>query len=107
MPQFSGVSFISKILMFLDPSTYCVLDRQLARLTGPGQKALHRLKCSGNQIGVTAHNEALYDAWREECRGISLKYFDGRYRVADVERGFFQLIQAGQLGFANELYVAA
>ena len=32
MPQFSNISFLSKIAMFLNPSTNCVLDLQIAKL---------------------------------------------------------------------------
>ncbi len=32
LPEFSGISFVSKILMFLDPENYPVLDLQIARL---------------------------------------------------------------------------
>src|SRR5687768_15401796 len=64
IPEYSGISFISKILTFLNPSQYCVLDQQLAKLAyGPGTRALHRLSV-GTQIPVTANNEAIYDAWR-------------------------------------------
>ena len=101
------MSFISKILMFLDPAEYCVLDRQLAKLGAvPGERALHGL-LFGTQIPVTAHNEAVYDAWRADCRRISTQYFGGGYRVVDVERGFFQLVQSARLVLAQRIYAAA
>jgi len=107
LPEFSGISFISKILAFLDPARYCVLDKQLLKLAAvAGNRALHRLS-AGTQIPVTASNEKAYDAWRGECAEISVRYFGGRYRVVDVERGFFSMVQAGQLAAAQELYVAA
>jgi hypothetical protein len=107
IPEYSGISFISKILAFLDPDQYCVLDQQLARLgTGPGASALHGLSL-GTRIDVTAHNEVVYDAWRAECLKISAQYFGGRHRVVDVERGFFQLVQTNQLPLAQQIYAAA
>ena len=107
IPEYSGVSFISKILAFLDPDQYCVLDQQLARLgAGSGASALHRLRF-GTRIDVTAHNEVVDDAWRAECRHISAQYFRGRHRVVDVERGFFQLVQTNQLPLAQQIYAAA
>ncbi len=107
IPEYSGISFISKILAFLNPAQYCVLDQQLARLgMGPGACALHGLSLD-TQIRVTAHNEAVYDAWRSECRRISTKYFGGRHRVVDVERGFFNLVQTSQLPLAQQIYAAA
>ena len=107
MPEYSGISFISKILAFINPGQYCVLDQQLARLAMvPGACALHGLT-HGTQIRVTAHNQAIYDAWRMECQRISNLYYGGRYRVVDVERGFFQLIQTNQLPLAQQIYAAA
>ncbi|MBK9166392.1 MAG: hypothetical protein IPM24_02890 [Bryobacterales bacterium] len=108
LPEFSGVSFVSKILAFLDPVKYCVLDRQLVKLaTRPGNRALHRVSAAGTQIRITAKNRQAYDEWREECASISTQYFNGRYRAVDIERGFFQLVQAGRVTLAQELYVAA
>jgi hypothetical protein len=107
MPEYSGISFISKILAFINPGQYCVLDQQLARLAmGPGACALHGLT-HGTQIRVTAHNQAIYDAWRTECQRIGNQYYGGRHRVVDVERGFFQLIQTNQLPLAQHIYAAA
>jgi hypothetical protein len=108
MPQFSGVSFLSKILMFLNPVEYCVLDAQIADgLAGVGAKALHALKRSGTQLAVTPNNQRIYEAWRVECRIISSHYFGGKYRVVDIERAFFGLIQAGQKVRAQALYLGA
>jgi hypothetical protein len=107
IPEYSGISFISKVLTFLDPARYCVLDQQLARLgTGPGRSALHGLS-RGTRIEVTANNERVYDAWRAECLRISAQYFGGTHRVVDVERGFFQLVQTKQLQLAQQIYAAA
>jgi len=107
MPEYSGISFISKILMFLDPHRYCVLDRQLATLgNGHGNRALDQLTVR-TQIPVTSGNEQAYDLWRSECAAIGNRYFSDRYRVADVERGFFQLVQDGQSSLAERIYHAA
>lgn len=107
MPEFSGVSFISKILAFLAPTRYCVLDKQLIKLASVPGRALQRLSAQGTQIRVTPGNERAYDAWRVECAEISARYFGGRHRVVDVERGFFQLLQDGRLPFAQQVYGAA
>lgn len=104
MPEFSGISFISKILAFLDPVNCCVLDQQLARLAnGDGQGALNKLT-RGQQITVTVNNELAYKGWRNECQAISKKYFKGEYRAIDIERGFFQLVQSNQLPLAQAIY---
>ena len=107
LPQFSGMSFVSKILMFLNPIDYCVLDKQLAKLRTPDSpKILNDLSFGQNQtqIRITDHNEAVYNGWRNECSAISQMYFQGRYRVADVERGFFNLIQRNNLLDARRIY---
>lgn len=107
LPEFSGISFVSKILAFLDPVNYCVLDKQLLKLAmGPGDRALHQVS-AGTQIRVTTRNQQAYDVWREECASISGQYFNGRYRAVDVERGFFQLVQSGRVTLAQEVYGAA
>lgn len=107
IPEFSGVSFVSKVLMFLNPNDYCVLDQQLAALNAaPNHRALNQL-VRGTQIRITQNNQAVYDGWRQECRDISNNYFAGQYRVVDVERGFFNLIQQGHLQHAQAIYAAA
>ncbi len=107
MPQYSGISFVSKILMFLNPNSYCVLDKQLAYLRTPGSpKILNESAFGGRetQIRITSHNETIYNGWRNECSTINQMYFDGGYRVVDVERGFFNLIQNDDLLDAQVLY---
>jgi len=82
MPEYSGISFISKILMFLNPVNYCVLDLQLAQLAlVPGDRPIHRLVVHGTTIGPTRHNQAIYNAWCAECVAISHRYFGGIYRI--------------------------
>jgi hypothetical protein len=107
MPQYSGISFISKILMFLNPSAYCVLDQQLTKLRTPeSPKILNALVFRQNetQIRITNHNEAVYNGWRAECSAISQMYFQGNYRVVDVERGFFNLIQRNHILDGQAIY---
>lgn len=108
MPQYSGISFLSKILTFLDPTNYCVLDLQLAKIgLAAGVRPLHELVIHGTTINPTRHNQNLYNAWCEECIAISNAYFDGSYRAVDIERGFFQLIQSKNLRVAQTIYTAA
>lgn len=106
-PGYSGISFVSKVLMFLDPQNFCVLDLQISKLGVPGRsigRALDQLKVNPTIIPISAHNEKVYDHWRDECRHISSTYYAGKYRVADVERGFFDLIRTGRLNDALEIY---
>jgi hypothetical protein len=107
LPEYSGMSFISKILTFLNPDNFCVLDQQIAKLRTPGSpKFLNNLIFGGKetQIRITAHNEAVYNGWRNECAAISQLYFQGAYRVVDIERGFFNLIQQNNLLNAQTIY---
>ncbi len=107
MPQYSGMSFISKILMFLDPQDYCVLDKQVANLRTPNSpKLLNNLdfKHNNTQIRITNHNQGVYNGWRNECLNISEQYYQGNYRVVDIERGFFSLIQRDHLLDAQRIY---
>jgi hypothetical protein len=107
LPEYSRMSFISKILMFLNPNDYCVLDQQVAKLRTPGSpKILNDLsfRINDTQIRITNHNEAVYNGWRNECAAISQTYFQGTYRVVDIERGFFNLIQGNNLLDARTIY---
>lgn len=108
MPQFSGVSFISKIIAFIDPINYSVLDLLIAKLRNaktPASNALYHIMVT-TQISVTTNNSAVYDAWCKECQKISTQYYDNKYRAVDVERGFFNLIQEGKLNYAQQIYNA-
>jgi hypothetical protein len=106
-PAYSGISFVSKVLMFIDPLNFCVLDLQISKLAVPGRsvpRALDTLRVYPTSIPITVHNEKVYDLWREECRNISGTYYAGKYRVADIERGFFELIRSGKLSDALGIY---
>lgn len=106
MPQFSGVSFISKVIAFIDPVNYSVLDLLIAKLRNgktPISNALYRITVT-TQISVTNNNSAVYHAWCKECQRISTQYYDNKYRAVDVERGFFNLIQEGKLTYAQQIY---
>lgn len=56
------------------------------------------------QIRITGHNEAVYNGWRQECSSISQMYFQDRYQVVDIERGFFNLIQRNNLLDPQKIY---
>jgi hypothetical protein len=107
MPEYSGMSFLSKVLMFLNPQNYCILDRQIAKLRSPNSpKALNHLSLgpTETQIRISDNNEEVYNSWRYECQQTSEDYFNGNFRVVDIERGFFQLIQQGLLPDAQSIY---
>ena len=107
MPQFSGISFISKIVTFLDPVNYCVLDLLVSRLGNTeGKKAVHSVKTTTG-IPVSTNNSLNYYRWCNECLEISKKYYEGKFRAVDIERGFFNLIQNNKLHDAQLIYMNA
>lgn len=107
MPQFSGVSFLSKITAFLNPLERCILDLQIAKLKMPsGTRALDILT-HGTGIQASRKNQEIYLALCSEFRCISEVYFDGKCRAVDIERGFFNLIQNHGVDCARTLYETA
>jgi len=106
LPQFSGLSFISKVRMFLDPANYVVLDLQLLKLRGQGQPNLFDAITSAakTSIAVTKRNETIYEQWCGYCRQVAAREFGGiDVRAVDVERGVFHLIQTGRAHLAAEI----
>lgn len=105
LPQFSKISFISKILMFLDPTKNVTLDLQLSKIRDARTSTSFRnLTIYPTYIPVTPLNEAFYSAWCRTCCYAAQEYFatDG-IRGVDVERGFFTLIRNGQVETAANI----
>lgn len=104
LPEFSGMSFVSKIRMFLDPENSATLDRQIMKIhrTQPST-VLANVHENPTQIPITAHNAKAYELWCRKMREISERYFAGGFRAADIERGFFQLVQSGRVSLAGEI----
>ena len=110
LPEFSGMSFISKIRMFLDPTNYVILDRQILKMSRTPYRTLLNNIAFGNeetQIRISKNNASVYPNWCKKCLDISILYYEGRYRAVDVERGFFTLIQKGRVEFAAEILAKA
>jgi len=96
LPQFSGMSFVSKIMMFLNPNKYVILDRQILKMNQvPISTLLNEIIFGDgeNQIRISKNNNRVYLNWCNKCSEISELIFDGQYRAVDIERGFFKLIQ--------------
>jgi len=107
MPQFSGVSFVSKVRMFLDPGRSATLDNQIMKIHGvQAGTVLAGVKRSGATMRVTAANAAAYEAWCQRLNAIRRTYGLGR-RVVDIERGLFHLIQRGRTAAAANLLARA
>lgn len=106
LPQFSGMSFISKVRMFLDPANYVVLDQQILKInTYPGKTLLKDIAFGPKetQIRISENNCHVYINWCRKCRDISTTFYKGKHRAVDIERGFFTLIQRGQVKIATEI----
>jgi len=106
LPQFSGMSFISKIAMFLNPEIYVILDKQILKMNQfPMPTLLNEIAFSEREtrIRISHNNNRVYLNWCQKCLEISQSYFDGLYRAVDIERGFFTLIQNGNVDQAAEI----
>jgi hypothetical protein len=96
LPEFGKFAFLSKLRTFLDPESYCVLDRKLLQV--PAIKA--RFKADKTSIPVTAANEQAYSWWVHTCGRIAGPLTPPR-RPVDVERGFFHLVDTDQIDIAD------
>jgi hypothetical protein len=106
LPEFSGMSFVSKIRMFLDPYNSATLDFQIMKLRAQCTCTVLsniRLSDRSTQILITAQNSEGYELWCNKLKEISARYFDGTFRAVDIERGFFQLVQWGKVPLAAQI----
>lgn len=107
LPQFSGMSFSSKVLMFMCPDRYPVLDLKIARfvrrepvqsLERPsGLSALLNLKLYPTRIPLTGSNMRAYREWAGWCCEVAdavnaVFLPDVDLRAVDVERAIFWCI---------------
>lgn len=105
LPQFSGMSFVSKVRMFLDPWHFVVLDRKLLSLrTTETPTVFHEITMGPSEvmIRISRHNEQVYSSWSQQCLRLAEKYL-GRTRAVDVERAIFHLIDTGRSKLAAGL----
>lgn len=111
LPEFSGLSFVSKTRMFLDPTKYVVLDRQLLKLREQERGNIFHdvtIAAKETRIRVSETNAKAYERWSNLCRQIAAKYFDGvGIRAVEIERGIFYLVQTKQARVAAEILLAA
>ena len=112
IPQFGRVSFVSKVLMFLDPARYPVLDQKIAEAYAkqPAFPPLQNLTFSINakSIKITERNTAVYDTWACWCREIGRVVNEVlgppyHVRAVDVERALFTLADKGLTYYAHLL----
>ena len=113
MPEFSRMSFVSKIRMFLDPDNFPVLDTKLAEnfsqyhifpplLNLTFKKKSEHGQQGDTQIRITRSNERTYDEWaswcRETARQVNSEFTSPckDLRAVDVERAIYQLANSDQ-----------
>lgn len=95
LPQFSNLSFLSKVLMFLDPMRCVTLDLQLARLKQSDRPTFFReLVTRSTSLPATRHNATFYERWCDFCAKLAELRAPQRLRAADIERAFFHLVKA-------------
>lgn len=105
LPQFSKVSFISKVLMFLDPEKYVTLDLQLSKIKDANiTTSFRNLVTRPTYIPVNGQNEIFYSSWcRTCCLAAQVFFAENGTRGVDVERGFFSLVRNGQVETAASI----
>jgi hypothetical protein len=104
LPEFSGVSFVSKIRMFLDPENSATLDRQIMKIHAEyPETLLANFHVQPTRIPISRQNADAYEDWCRKMREISDRYFNGHFRAVDVERGLFQLVQSRSTALAAEI----
>ena len=119
LPQFSGMSFSSKVLMFMCPDRHPVLDLKIARFvcSEPVQRldrpsglwALLNLKLYPTRIPLTGSNVRAYREWADWCCDIADAVNTvnappgGALRAVDIERAIFWCIDREQETEARRL----
>ncbi len=107
LPEFSGVSFVSKVRMFLDPERSATLDLQIMKIREYREATvLAAIRLYPTSIPVTVKNSAAYEAWCQRLASIRDTYLPG-VRVVDIERGLFHLIQSGRTKAAADILADA
>ncbi|WP_016776999.1 zinc ribbon domain-containing protein [Anaerophaga thermohalophila] len=106
LPEFSGFSFVSKIIMFLNPQKYVILDKKIMQLrdnsneNNPLTNISYRENDSG--IRINKNSQFYYYEWCKLCKKIAKEYLNSEYAV-DAERGFFKLVEKNQLNYGKKI----
>lgn len=107
LPQFSKVSFVSKIRMYLDPVESATLDRQIMQMHQVhSDTVLAAFKEDATSIPTSLVNSHAYEGWCERLAYIAQTYLPSA-RVVDIERGLFQMIQSGKVNEAAAILRSA
>ena len=104
----TGMAFISKIRMFLDPNNYPVLDREISKLADVENSPIQDLKIHPTYIPIhkpdpkKRDNHQIYEEWAKWCRNIAKQVNSYPYsplkdlRAVDVERAIYKLSQSNK-----------
>lgn len=107
LPQFSKISFVSKIRMYLDPVNSATLDRQIMKMHQVrNDTVLAAFKENKTSLPISLKNSNAYEGWCDHLAHIAQAYLP-HARVVDIERGFFQMIQAGDVNEAATILKSA
>ena len=115
LSQFSQMPFTTKILMFLHPNRFAVLDLKIARVAKQcrfplmQELKIYMSNTDSARIPITRANAARYERWVRWCQGIAERVngITGApcrdLRAVDVERAVFSLADLGRTGDARRL----
>ena len=110
LPEFTRFSFVSKILMFLDPQKYVILDRNIMKLNDPNNKnnPITNIAYGDKEtsIRITQDSQKHYFEWCSLCKKIASHYLKSEYAV-DAERGFFKLVENNELNHGRKIILYA
>ena len=105
IPEFGGVSFATKLIMFLSPNTYPVLDAKIAKFARQYdfvQLSGLTLNANENAIPLYKKNVKPYETWAAWCSDISNMVNDlssspcNGLRAVDVERAIYCRLNEGK-----------
>ena len=111
MPQFTMMPFVSKVMMFLDPVNFPVLDMKLAEEFSQSEsfpplryltfkKKAEFGKKADTSIRITEYNENVYENWASWCLETATKVSSHSnspckdLRAVDVERAIYQIAKS-------------
>ncbi|MFW6309659.1 MAG: zinc ribbon domain-containing protein [Prolixibacteraceae bacterium] len=106
LPEYSGFSFVSKIIMFLNPHNYVILDKKIMQLkddnneNNPLTNIAFRENDSG--IRINKNSQLRYYEWCKLCKIIAKELLKSEYAV-DAERGFFKLVETNQCNYGRRI----
>ena len=100
LPEFSGLAFISKILMFYHPERFVVLDSKIASLREVGSNTLFAKLVVSTTIRPTKDNDKIYYRWCQFCVLVGKEL---EVRGVDVERGIFHMVESGMCAQAANI----